>query len=103
MVTMALLGSAIVSGALAFDGALKAAYSDDDDDEDNNIFGLTERDRNGSDDDERGSDLFGADVSSLVLVGTTVAVLGVVGYSGYKLLKLRQKKPNVTKESSKPS
>ena len=78
---------------------------DDDDDEDDNIFGLRDRDREGSDDDddERGGDLFGADVSSLVLAGTIAAILGSVGYSGYKLLKIRQKKPAVPKGSSKPS
>jgi hypothetical protein len=100
VVMMALLGSALVSGILVFDGDLKVAYADDDED---NIFGFRDRDREGSDDDERGGSLFGTDVSSLVLVGTIAAILGTVGYSGYKLLKIRQKKPTVPKGSSKPS
>jgi hypothetical protein len=99
VVMMALLGSALVSGVLAFDGALIVAYADDED----NIFGFRDRDREGSDDDQRDGSLFGADVSSLVLIGTITAILGAVGYSGYKLLKIRQKKPTVPKGSSKPS
>ncbi len=105
IVMMALLGSALVSGILAFGGDLKVAHADDDDDEDEDIiFGLGGRSREApdDDDDERGSgSLFGADISSLVLVGTVAAVLGTVGYSGYKLLRIRQKRPTVPKGSSK--
>ena len=119
-ITLALVLMAVTSAVLLVqDGAV--AYADDDeeegvqDEESGSGFGIQERerDRDGfgllgeseegeeEDDDEReGSGFLGNNnVSSLVLGGTILAILGAGGYAGYKLLRIRQKKSAVVKGS----
>jgi hypothetical protein len=116
---LALVLSALLSAVLLCLGD-SLAYADDDEErvgdgeESGSGFGLQERERDregfgflgesedGEEDDDNreGGGLLGNNnVSSLVLGGTILAILGAGGYAGYKLLRIQQKKSSVVKGS----
>lgn len=113
---LALVLTAVLSAVLlALGGPVAYAEEDEEegiggDEESGSGFGLQERerDRDGfgllgeseDGDDREGSGFLGNNnVSSLVLGGTILAILGAGGYAGYKLLRIQQKKSAVLKGS----